>query len=244
MDIAKIRKKLKETKESQQSEVNDQKVEDSKKVKPEEKTPEPEKAEDKTEGKEVPHTEAEEKKPELTETSAGFTQEAEITEEKEIREEPVKAKAEIEEEMPDDIVELVLFSLLKEDFAFEISQVAEILRYQRITMVPKTPNYVVGLTSLRGKVIPVIDLKVRLSLTDKLPNIDQKCKILIIKGTKGPIGIIVDKVVGVARIAKTEVKPPPAHLTEAELKFIGGVAVIGNRFTSIINMEEAVAISL
>src|SRR4030065_28064 len=118
----------------------------------------------------------------------------------------------------------------------------EIRRYQRITMVPKMPNYVLGITSLRGKVIPVIDLKTKLSLTDKPSDIDHKGKILIIKGPKGPIGAAIDKVLGVVRITKTDILPPPSHLTETELKFVEGVAVVDKRFISIMRMEEAIKI--
>jgi purine-binding chemotaxis protein CheW len=109
-------------------------------------------------------------------------------------------------------------------------------------MVPKMPNYVLGITSLRGKVIPVIDLKTKLSLTDKPSDIDHKGKILIIKGPKGPIGAAIDKVLGVVRITKTDILPPPSHLTETELKFVEGVAVVDKRFISIMRMEEAIKI--
>lgn len=142
-----------------------------------------------------------------------------------------------------DIIEILTFSLLKEEFAFRVSQLEEILRPQKITMVPKMPDYIMGITSLRGKIIPVVDLKTKLSLTDKPSDVNHRGKILIIKGPKGPIGAAVDKVIGVVRIAKSEIVPPPSHLTEAEHKFIEGVTMVDKRFISIIQMEEAVKIS-
>ncbi len=151
-----------------------------------------------------------------------------------------KVDTEIEEET--DIVEILTFSLLKEEFAFRVSQLEEILRPQRTTMVPKMPDYVMGVTSLRGKIIPVVDLKTKLSLTDKPSDINHRGKILIIKGPKGPIGAAIDKVIGVVRIAKSEIIPPPSHLTETENKFIEGVTVVDKRFISIIQMEEAIKI--
>lgn len=151
-----------------------------------------------------------------------------------------KIDTEIKEE--NDVIEILTFSLLKEEFAFMVSQLEEILRPQQITMVPKMPNYVMGITSLRGKIIPVIDLKTKLSFTDKPSDIRNMGKILIIKGPNGPIGAVVDKVMGVVRIAKSEIIPPPSHLTETELKFIEGVTVVDKRFISIIQMEEAMKI--
>ena len=142
----------------------------------------------------------------------------------------------------EEVVEILTFKLLDEEFAFRISHMEEILRYQRITKIPKSPKFVLGITSLRGKVIPVIDLKLRFSLTSEASGGVQKGKILIIKGPKGPIGAAVDKVIGVIRLTKSEILPPPSHLSEAELKFIDGVAIVDKRFVSIINMEETVSL--
>jgi purine-binding chemotaxis protein CheW len=142
----------------------------------------------------------------------------------------------------DETIEILTFHLSKEDFAFRISQLHEIIRFQRITKVPKTSDFVLGITSLRGKTIPVIDLKQKLFLTDKVSFKNRDSKILIIKGSKGPIGVAVDKVVGVVNIPKSELLPPPSHLSETELRFIDGIAIVDKRFVSIINMEEATAL--
>ena len=154
----------------------------------------------------------------------------------------VRGKTEVKEEesSAEEIIEILTFRLFKEEFAFKVSQLKEILKYQRITKVPKMPDYVVGITSLRGKVIPVIDLRTKVSSHAKFPGITDRIKILIIKGPKGLIGAVVDKVIGVVRIAKSEILPPPSHLTEEQLKFIDGIAIIDKRFVSILNMEETI----
>jgi len=227
MDIAKIRKKLKET----QSAGGQQSLAGSKK---------PGEAEA---GSARPL----EKEPETVAAKADIGQKSETRQDEKtvadhVGVEGEKTKAQLEEGKTDEVVEILTFSLLKEDFAFKISQLEEILRSQRMTMVPTMPTYVLGITSLRGKVIPVIDLKTKLTLIDKPSDISHRGKILIVKGPKGPIGVAVDKVIGVVRVAKTEIIPPPSHLTEGELKFIEGVTVLDKRFISIMNMEEAVAI--
>lgn len=153
-------------------------------------------------------------------------------------------KEEAEEETTHEVIEILAFSLLKEEFAFKISQLEEIIRPQKITVVPKLPRYVLGITSLRGKIIPVLDLKIKLSLTDKTSDINAKGKILIIKGLKGPVGAIIDKLIGVVRVRRNEIIPPPSHLTAAELKFIDGVVVVDKRFISIVNLEEATSINV
>lgn len=244
MDIAKIRKKLKETEGNrQQSKVNGQatKASEHQNLKSGEKIPELQTKPDLYQA--MPE-------PELIEAEVDMKQKpGELIRKKEIKDKDERNKTrevgeKVETEKSEEVIEMLTFRLLKEEFAFRISQLEEILKYQRITLVPKTPNYVLGITSLRGTVIPVIDLKQKLSLTDTAADVDRKGKILIIKGHKGPIGITVDKVIGVVRIAKSEILPPPSHLSETELKFIDSIAIVDKRFISIVNMEEAIALNL
>jgi purine-binding chemotaxis protein CheW len=164
--------------------------------------------------------------------------------EKQINTEAPESGETEETEGTEEIIEILTFGLMKQEFAFRISHLEEILRMQRITKLPKVPDYVLGITSLRGKIIPVMDLKSRLSLAAEPSEKDHKGKILIVKGPRGPIGIVVDKVIGVVRIEKSGILPPPSHFSEEELRFIDGVAVVDRRFVSIVNMEEAVALHL
>jgi purine-binding chemotaxis protein CheW len=150
-------------------------------------------------------------------------------------------------------LELLTFRLSREEFAFRVSEVEEIVRHQSITRVPSLPDYVLGITSLRGKIIPVIDLKKRLALSDtagaqgaagpeRTRREDGKKKILIIAGPKGLIGVTIDKVMGVVRFPQENLLEPPAHLTEEELKCISGVVILEKRFISTIRAEDALDI--
>lgn len=145
-------------------------------------------------------------------------------------------------------VELLTFRLGSEEFAFRVENVEEIVRMQKITMVPTVPSYVTGVTSLRGKIIPVIDLKARLNLGKTAEAVVQdddargkaaQAKILIIDGQRGFIGAIVDRVVGVVRLSRQEVLEPPAHLSEAEKKYIEGIVILEKRFISVVRPEDA-----
>ncbi|MDQ7787680.1 MAG: chemotaxis protein CheW [Thermodesulfovibrionales bacterium] len=153
-------------------------------------------------------------------------------------------KSEADAEATGNVIEILTFKLLSEDFAFRVSELDEIIRFQHITPVPRLSDYVLGITSLRGKVIPVIDLKAKLSLRRGTAEDGYKKKILIIKGPKGRIGAAVDKVTGVVRIAESELLPPPSHLSDDELLFVSGIAVVEKRFVSILNMQEAVTLSI
>ncbi|TAL24810.1 MAG: hypothetical protein EPN94_06560, partial [Nitrospirae bacterium] len=81
------------------------------------------------------------------------------------------AKAAETEDISEEIVELLTFHLSTEEFAFRVYDIEEILRFQRIMPVPKVPDYILGITSLRGKIIPVIDLKKRLSINPSNPGV-------------------------------------------------------------------------
>jgi purine-binding chemotaxis protein CheW len=155
------------------------------------------------------------------------------------------------------ITELLTFSLDKEEFAFRVSEVEEIVRFQRITVLPSVPDYVSGITSLRGKIIPVIDLKKRLALNIKSSGEsaytgssgdndfdDAKGKIIVLSGPRGLIGAIIDMVNGVVRLPNEMILEPPPHLTEEETRFIEGVVIIDKRFISIIRSEDALDIEV
>ena len=246
MDIAKIRKRLKDSEaESQQSKAHGQsaKMPEEQTVTHNEIIPEPSFSPVSNSNTEQQTPDIEDRKTVDTEKEPKSPDNVQL----QVREDQKKAlsvKENIEAEKEEEIIEILTFSLLKEEFAFRVSQLAEILRSQWITRVPNVPDYVLGITSLRGKIIPVIDLKLRLSLTSGSSDIIRKGKILIINGAKGPVGTAVDKVIGVVRVAKSDILPPPSHLSEKELKFIDGIAVVDKRFVSVINMEEAIALHL
>jgi purine-binding chemotaxis protein CheW len=156
------------------------------------------------------------------------------------------------------ILELLTFSLENEEFAFRLSEVEEIIRHQVITRVPCMSDYVLGITSLRGKIIPVIDLKQKLVLRGQVAEkhdkddidiseadsaIDHR-KILIISGPKGLIGASIEKVMGVVRFPEGSVLDPPSNLIEEERKYIEGVVILEKRFISIVRAEEALNIEV
>lgn len=148
---------------------------------------------------------------------------------------PQHVKQETEKE---ELIELLTFYLANEEFAFKLSDIEEILRYQIVTFVPRTPEYVQGITSLRGKIIPVVDLIRRLSMSDVSLNKDVRKKVLILKGAKGLFGALVDKIKGVIRVLPSEIKDPPSHLSENEQVFIEGVLLYENKFVSVLKLYE------
>jgi purine-binding chemotaxis protein CheW len=142
----------------------------------------------------------------------------------------------------DSVVELLTFMLAREEYAFRVEDLQEIIKPQRITRIPKSEAYLLGITSLRGKIIPVVDMKKMLSLEGNAAEDVTKQKIAIMKGPKGPIGALIDRIVGVIRPSASHIVEGPAHLPEAEMKYIEGVAIVEGRFISILRIEEAITL--
>ena len=137
-------------------------------------------------------------------------------------------------------IELLLFRSGAEGFAMEVSEVQEVIKPRPITPVPLTPPFVMGIISLRGKVIPVLDLAVRLKIEDKTgPFEEQKYhRIIIVKGPKGPAGLFAERVLEIVSIEENEMRPPPPSLSEEDARFIKGVVIYRGHLYSILNIQE------
>jgi purine-binding chemotaxis protein CheW len=142
---------------------------------------------------------------------------------------------------PQEEVELLVFRLMGEEYAFRVEDIQEILRPQRITRVPRAQEYVLGVTSLRGKVVPVLELRKRLLLGGEAEG--AKRRILIVKGPKGFIGAMVDEVVDVLKVPQSALKEPPGHLPDNLERFIEGVALWQGQFISLLKVEETTDIT-
>lgn len=152
--------------------------------------------------------------------------------EPEVRIEPVSEPEAVAS--ADRVVELLTFKLSGGgEYAFKVLEVQEIIRPHHITRVPRTDPSVVGVASLRGKVVPVLDLEMRLFGRGS----KKVTKALILRGPKGAIGVSVERGMDVIRVAPEDIVEPPAHLSEEEMRFIEGVASHGDRFISIVSME-------
>lgn len=136
--------------------------------------------------------------------------------------------------------ELLTFTLAGEVYAFRIDDIQEIIKPPRMTKIPRTEQHLIGIASLRGKIIPVIDLKKKLALSGG--DEKRRQKVLVLKGPKGPIGALVDRVIGVIRPGLSEIGEAPAHLLEKETKFIEGVVLTGGKFVSIVKAAETLNI--
>lgn len=136
-------------------------------------------------------------------------------------------------------VQLIGFKLGKEFFGIRIINVQEIIRHQDITMVPRTPEFVEGVISLRGRVIPVINLRKRFSMD--LGDRTKETRIVIVELDCGTVGFIVDAVTEVTSIPKASIDPAPPTATGVSKEYIQGVGKMENKLMIILDLNQVLS---
>lgn len=136
----------------------------------------------------------------------------------------------------DELMQLVTFSIGEEEFGVDILKVQEIIRTMEITKVPKAPVFVEGVINLRGKVIPIIDLRRRFGLSSK--EHDKHTRIIVIEINNMIVGFVVDSVSEVLRIPAGTVEPPPAVVAGMESEYISGVGKLEDRLLILLDLDR------
>jgi purine-binding chemotaxis protein CheW len=136
-----------------------------------------------------------------------------------------------------ELLQLVSFTIGEEEYGVDILCVQEINRMLNVTQVPNSPSYVDGVINLRGKVIPVIDLRSRFGM----PRIarTKDTRIVVVELVGKTVGFVVDGVSEVLRIQKHVTEPPPATVMQnMESEFITSVAKLDDRLLILIDLER------
>lgn len=127
------------------------------------------------------------------------------------------------------------FELDKECYGIEIKHVTEIIGIQKITTVPEMPDYVRGIVNLRGKIIPVMD--VRLRFNKPFRDYQDRTCIIVIDINELSIGLIVDRVTEVLNIPNNEVVTPP-ELNRRGNRYVMGIGKVGNEVKLLLDCER------
>lgn len=135
--------------------------------------------------------------------------------------------------------QLVVFGLGKEEFGIDISSVREIVRYQNITTVPQSMDFVEGIVNLRGQIVPIVDLCEKFLVGGREEAKDSERKIIVINMAGQNIGILVDGVSEILRVAEDSIElPPPVVLNTVSSDFLRGVAKVGERLIIMLDLER------
>ncbi len=153
--------------------------------------------------------------------------------------EPVSAPGEEAAEPGAEVLEMLSFRLGGEEYVIMVEQVREVLKLRETTPVPHAPAYVLGVISLRGAVLPVIDLGRRLGLAGGVR--DEKSRIIVVGIGEEEAGLIVDRVTGVVRFPPEAVKPAPETIEQgAGAEYLKGIARKEEKLYILLDLEKAV----
>ncbi len=131
---------------------------------------------------------------------------------------------------------IVGFRIGRESFGVPISLVHEIVRIPEITAVPESPDFVEGVINLRGKIVPVVDLRKRFGENEIKPT--KKNRILVAEVETKMVGLIVDSASEVMKIPESEVEQPPNIFEEGELNYVTGVGKLKGRLIILVDLTR------
>lgn len=133
-------------------------------------------------------------------------------------------------------IQLVLFKMSGSEFGVEIRQVREINRVGEITQVPKSPDFLEGVMNLRGRIVPVVDLKKRFRLppTEKT----NQSRIMIAEVGDQLVGLLVDRVTEVLKVPPSSVSPPPEMVLTIAGEYLSGLVEAKNRLVILLNLPR------
>jgi purine-binding chemotaxis protein CheW len=133
-------------------------------------------------------------------------------------------------------LQVVGFRIGRETFGLPISMVREIVRVPQITSVPNAPDYIEGVINLRGRIIPIVDLRKRFGEKSFEP--DKKNRIVVVELETRAIGLIVNSASEVLRIPPSDIEEPHNVFKEGELNYITGVGKLKGRLVILLDLNR------
>jgi purine-binding chemotaxis protein CheW len=137
-------------------------------------------------------------------------------------------------------LQLLTFLLDKEVYGTDIGQIQEVLEYRKVTPVPRTPEFMLGVINLRGNVVPVADLRRQFDMNIIDVTVDT-CIVIVdvtVDGERTPMGILVDAVQEVITLGPEHISPPPRIGSRIDTRFISGMGKRDEQFIVILNLPR------
>jgi purine-binding chemotaxis protein CheW len=135
------------------------------------------------------------------------------------------------------------FLLAGEEYAISILKVKEIIEYDTITVVPKTPKWIRGVINLRGSVVPVVDLAVKFGLQER-PVTRTSCVVIIegqLDNQNTTMGIVADSVNQVIDLATQDIREVPEFGTRVQVNYLLGMAQLGKKFALLLDVDKVLS---
>lgn len=139
-------------------------------------------------------------------------------------------------------LEFLCCRVASEEYAVNIQDIKEIIKPREMTDVPRTPQFVSGVFSLRGVIVPVFDMRRRLGLDEAGDN--PRERIIVVKKGAGLCGLHVDEVLEVVKIQEQTIEPPPSLLEGIDREFVTGIGRHEGRMLILLNLEKILDLHL
>jgi purine-binding chemotaxis protein CheW len=133
-------------------------------------------------------------------------------------------------------LKMINFTVGGDEYAVEIQKVREVINFREITQLPKAPSFVKGIINLRGEMIPVIDLREKFGL--KHEAYSALTNLVIVEIGRKAVGVVVDEVRHVIRVAPGDVAPSPPFIGGLSGRYVNGVAKLGERLVVVLDMDR------
>lgn len=128
------------------------------------------------------------------------------------------------------------FTLGTEEYGIEILKVQEIRGYDAVTHIANTPNFIKGVINLRGKIIPIVDLRIKLNQSNVIYN---ELTVVIVLNLNGRVvGVVVDGVSDVITLTEDQIREVPAIVANIDTKYILGLATFAERMLTLVDIEQ------
>ena len=137
-------------------------------------------------------------------------------------------------------MQIVVFSMGREFFGVGIDQVHEIVRVPEITAIPDAPPFLEGMINLRGKILPVVDLRRRLRFPEGVR--DKHTRVLIAEDGGRLVGLLVDAVSEVLRVPEGALEPPPEMVSSIGVEYLSAVAKADGRLISLLDFGKVLGL--
>ena len=138
---------------------------------------------------------------------------------------------------------LATFFLAKEEFGVDVRLVQEIIRVSAITQVPRAPEFIKGVINLRGRIVPVIDLKKKLGVGE-VDISARQARVVVVKLKERQVGLLVDGASQVLKVPLTSIEAAPEEVSEIDTHAIRGVAKLSDRLIILMDLERVLSLEL
>ncbi|ADU68920.1 chemotaxis protein CheW [Pantoea sp. At-9b] len=132
--------------------------------------------------------------------------------------------------------EFLVFTLGDEEYGIDILKVQEIRGYDQVTRIANTPEFIKGVTNLRGVIVPIIDLRVKFSQPDV--DYNENTVVIVLNLEHRVVGIVVDGVSDVLSLTQDQIRPAPEFAVTMSTEYLTGLGALGERMLILVDIEK------